>query len=93
MSLEYQMLINGNLCEGSSGRKSDVINPADGQIITQVPLADKEDVELALLGSKTHKFYGRTGGVVPSPEEIAEQVRKLIKPKSAGQKSRGKKRK
>jgi len=48
MSLEYQMLINGRLCDGSSGRKADIINPANGQIISQVPVADKEDVELAL---------------------------------------------
>ena len=48
MKLEYQMLIDGNLCEGRSGRRDKVINPANGQVIAQVPLADKEDVELAL---------------------------------------------
>lgn len=40
-----------------------------------------EDVELAVLGKKPVTFYGRQGGIVPSPEEVIEQIRKLLKQK------------
>ena len=33
-----------------------------------------EDVKLALNGSVPVEFYGRAGGNVPTPEEIAAQV-------------------
>ncbi|ACL69435.1 3-methyl-2-oxobutanoate dehydrogenase subunit VorB [Halothermothrix orenii] len=36
-----------------------------------------EDVKLAVNGKKPVYFYGRTGGMVPSPEEIMEQVVKI----------------
>ena len=36
-----------------------------------------EDVRLAVNGKKPVHFYGRTGGVVPSPEEIVEKIKEL----------------
>ncbi|MCK4632449.1 MAG: 3-methyl-2-oxobutanoate dehydrogenase subunit VorB [candidate division Zixibacteria bacterium] len=39
----------------------------------------KEDVDLAVLGAKPVKFYGETGGLVPSPDAVKEQIMKLIK--------------
>lgn len=36
-----------------------------------------EDVKLAVSGKKPVHFYGRTGGVVPSPEEIVEEIEKI----------------
>jgi 2-oxoglutarate ferredoxin oxidoreductase subunit alpha len=41
-----------------------------------------EDVERAVLGVKPVKFYGRPGGIVPSPDEVKEQVYGLIRPKA-----------
>jgi 2-oxoglutarate ferredoxin oxidoreductase subunit alpha len=41
-----------------------------------------EDVERAVKGKKKLKFYGRTGGIVPSPEEVMEQLKKLVGIKS-----------
>lgn len=38
-----------------------------------------EDVRLAVNGKKDVLFYGRAGGIVPSPEEVAEQIRKALK--------------
>lgn len=40
-----------------------------------------EDVEMAIQGKKPVTFYGRQGGVVPSPEEVIEQIKKLLKRK------------
>jgi 2-oxoglutarate ferredoxin oxidoreductase subunit alpha len=36
-----------------------------------------DDVRLAVNGNREVAFYGRVGGVVPSPQEIAEAIRKL----------------
>jgi 2-oxoglutarate ferredoxin oxidoreductase subunit alpha len=36
-----------------------------------------EDVERAVAGLKPVRFFGRAGGIVPSPDEVANQVRKL----------------
>lgn len=44
-----------------------------------------EDVERAAQGRKPISFFGRTGGIVPSPEDVVDQVRKLVdkrKPKT-----------
>jgi len=38
-----------------------------------------EDVRLALEGKAKVSFYGRTGGVVMSPSEILEKVKKILK--------------
>lgn len=37
-----------------------------------------EDVQLAVQGHKPISFYGRQGGVVPAPEEVAAEVKKII---------------
>lgn len=37
-----------------------------------------EDVELAVKGRAPVEFYGRMGGVVPSPEEYLEEIRKRL---------------
>ena len=36
-----------------------------------------EDVRLAANGRRPVSFYGRTGGMIPSPGEIAAEIRKL----------------
>ncbi len=46
-----------------------------------------EDVERAVLGKKPIKFFGRTGGIVPAPEEVVQQIKQLLaKPKPASRK-------
>ena len=37
-----------------------------------------EDVRLAVEGRKPVNFYGRTGGMIPSPEEICDEVEKYL---------------
>ncbi|MFQ5453858.1 MAG: 3-methyl-2-oxobutanoate dehydrogenase subunit VorB [Candidatus Zixiibacteriota bacterium] len=46
-----------------------------------------EDVEKAVQGKKPVNFYGRTGGIVPPPEEITEQILKLISGKKTDKKA------
>ncbi len=38
-----------------------------------------EDVRTALKATRPVEFYGRTGGIVPPPEEIADVIRKKVK--------------
>ena len=37
-----------------------------------------EDVKLAVLGKTDVYFYGRTGGMVPTPYEIVSRVEKIL---------------
>lgn len=36
-----------------------------------------EDVKLAVNGKAPVHFFGRTGGIIPTPQEIAEEIRKI----------------
>ena len=38
-----------------------------------------EDVDKAVRGLKPVEFFGRTGGIVPSPEEVKDYIYKLLK--------------
>ncbi|MBP3892534.1 MAG: 3-methyl-2-oxobutanoate dehydrogenase subunit VorB [Atopobiaceae bacterium] len=53
-----------------------------------------EDVRLAAAGRATVDFYGRTGGVLPTPEEVLEQIEHLangeaVAPSAGGAKAAG----
>ncbi len=37
-----------------------------------------EDVERCLMGQKEIDFYGRTGGIVPTPNEIKDKIREML---------------
>ncbi|HOP08117.1 MAG TPA: 3-methyl-2-oxobutanoate dehydrogenase subunit VorB [candidate division Zixibacteria bacterium] len=37
-----------------------------------------EDVVRSVVGKKKVHFYGRTGGIVPSPEEVKEQIHQIV---------------
>jgi len=37
-----------------------------------------EDVRLAVNGKKPVHFYGRTGGMIPSQQEVLDQIRKIV---------------
>jgi len=36
------------------------------------------DVRLAAEGTREIEFYGTAGGIVPSPEQVAEKVREIV---------------
>ncbi len=48
-----------------------VVEMSTGQMV--------EDVKLAVLGKRPIDFYGLTGGMVPSPDDVAAEIRKRIK--------------
>ncbi len=37
-----------------------------------------DDVRLAVNGKKPVYFFGRTGGIIPSPAEVLEQIEKTM---------------
>ncbi len=41
-----------------------------GQMVT--------DIKLAVEGTKPVSFYGRTGGIVPTPEEVYSEIKKIL---------------
>ncbi len=45
-----------------------------------------EDVERCLKGQKQIDFYGRTGGIVPSPNEVKDKIREILGMKKADSK-------
>jgi pyruvate/2-oxoacid:ferredoxin oxidoreductase alpha subunit len=48
-----------------------VVELSNGQMV--------DDVRLAVNGAKPIYFYGRMGGMIPSPIEVAEELKKLVK--------------
>jgi len=45
-----------------------------------------EDVQLAIQGKTPVEFYGRTGGIVPTPEEVREKILAMVGGKQAPKK-------
>jgi 2-oxoglutarate ferredoxin oxidoreductase subunit alpha len=37
-----------------------------------------EDVELSVLGSRPVHWYGKCGGEVPTPEEVTDEIKRLL---------------
>lgn len=52
LSQPKMMLINGKWVEAATGKTFPTYNPATGEILAQVPLAEKEDVERAVLAAR-----------------------------------------
>ncbi|MBE9399717.1 aldehyde dehydrogenase family protein [Pontibacterium sp. N1Y112] len=44
----YQLFIGGEWVESNSGRSMDSLNPATGEILTTIPLADASDIDAAV---------------------------------------------
>ena len=55
---------------------SELCNTAKGFLAVEMSAGQMvEDVRLAVEGRKPVEFYGRMGGVVPTPEEIVEALK------------------
>ncbi len=81
-SLAY---VDGRWCESLGGRRFDVLNPATGQVITQVPDMDGEDTRLAIAAAhaaqpawaaltakeRSSKLYAWFERIMANQEELA----------------------
>ncbi len=38
-----------------------------------------EDIKRSVMGKKPVEFYGRTGGIVPTPNEVKDKIREILK--------------
>jgi len=57
---------------------NEVADKANSFLVVEMSLGQMvEDVRLAVNGKKPVHFYGRTGGMVPSPEEILHEITKI----------------
>lgn len=62
---DYKMFIGGRWVTSLSGRSSPSINPATGAVLTNIPMANKEDVDAAVKSArKALAVWGQT-----SPQE------------------------
>lgn len=52
-----------------------------------------EDVERVVAADKPVKFFGRTGGIVPSPEEICDEIRRLATSRTEAKRAKKSKKK
>ena len=60
----YQLFIGGQWQDSLSGRTMDSLNPATGELLTQVPLANAEDVDAAVnAAEKAFSIWKRTSAV------------------------------
>lgn len=50
-----------------------------------------EDIERCLKGIKPIEFYGRTGGIVPTPNEVKDKVKSILKGQAPAKKKTSKK--
>lgn len=48
LKLENQLFINGKFVDAKSGKKTKIINPCTGEVITEVAEAGRDDVQLAI---------------------------------------------
>ena len=56
----------------------------DGMLVVEMNAGQMvEDVRLAVEGRAPVTFYGRMGGVIPSPEEVVGALKKLIAQKQS----------
>ncbi|MEW9673379.1 aldehyde dehydrogenase [Ammoniphilus sp. 3BR4] len=61
-----KMFIGGKWVDALSGKRTEIINPADGTIITTAPEADKEDVNLAVMHARKAFEEGPWARVKPN---------------------------
>ena len=56
-----------------------VIERAKAFLVVEMSMGQMlDDVKIAVAGRKPIAFYGRTGGIVPTPEEVVKQVQALL---------------
>ena len=70
---KYQMYINGQWCDASDGKTVEVINPANEEVIAQVPMGTSEDAERAIKAAKDSFESG-----VWSDKDPAERSRIML---------------
>jgi len=52
MNSQFQIFIDGEFCQAKTGRKQKITNPANGEILAEVPRADADDVKLAIKAAR-----------------------------------------
>ncbi len=58
----------------------DLADKVDKILVTEMSLGQMvDDVKIAVKGKTNVSFYGRTGGVIITPEEILKEVKKILK--------------
>lgn len=69
----YQLLIDGEWCDGAQGKTFESFNPATGEKLTEIAIAEKEDVDRAVISAwKAFETWSKT-----SPQERSKYLLKI----------------
>ncbi|KAA6461035.1 aldehyde dehydrogenase family protein [Acidobacteria bacterium AB60] len=66
VTTDHRMLIDGRFVAAASGKRFPVYNPANGEVITQVPEAEAEDVNRAVMAARRAFDEGPWPRMTPS---------------------------
>ena len=56
----------------------DRLPPSGRVLVVEMSMGQMiDDVKLAAAGSRKIEFFGRTGGLVPSPDEVGAEISRL----------------
>lgn len=58
-----KLYINGGYIDATSGRTFETVNPANGEVLAQVQIASKADVDFAVQSAKKHKNWAKMTAV------------------------------
>ncbi len=86
MANKYQMYIDGEWCDSSTGEVIEVISPVNGELLGTVPKASKEDVDRAIIAAdrakKDFRFWSdveRGDLVCRIADELEKEAEKYAK--------------
>ena len=79
MAEKYQMYIDGEWCDSSSGETIDVISPVTGELLGTVPKATPEDVDRAVKAAHREKENFKFWSDVERGELVARIADELEK--------------
>jgi len=83
LSLRNQAFVNGKFVDAASGEVFDCINPATGQVLTQVSACDEEDVNRAVIAARAAFNSGSWSRTAPGERKavllkLAELIRENL---------------
>lgn len=81
---DYKLLINGELVNSSTGKMSDDISPATGEVIAQVPESTLDDMNRAVAAARAAYKDGRWSGLPHGARAaILEKLASLVEANAA----------
>ncbi len=78
MNYQYRQLIGGEWCEATNGRRWDVLNPANEEVVRTIPFGSQENCRRAL-EAWARAFAGRSGRTAYECASLLRKAAGLIR--------------